>query len=523
MAQLTEQTLQFFTQPAALELLTKIQHGIEKESLRTTADARLSQELHPKALGSTLTHPSITTDYSEALLEFITPVYTDVQEALDHLRRLHCYTYHQIGNEMLWVNSMPSVLEGNARIPIAHYGNSNVGRMKAVYREGLANRYDKAMQTIAGIHYNLSLPAGFWELLHQEHTDDRSLQDLQSDGYFSLIRNFRRYSWLLMYLFGASPALSKSFLGSRPHHLQELDADTLYLPYATSLRMSDLGYQSDAQSSLNICFNGLDTYTATLRKAISTPYPAYQELGLKDEQGNYLQLNTNLLQIENEYYSSIRPKRITLSGEKPVCALSSRGVEYIEVRCLDLDPFVPLGISSEQSHFLDAFLLFCALADSPAITDSECEALNRNFQLVVSEGRKPGLELSRQEQPIELAVWGERLLTQISGAATLLDRAHGSSHYGASVLAQMTKINNPEQTPSARVLQTLRDNQQSFIEFGVQTALQHRQNFSTCHLTEEQIQQFQQQAKQSISDQLEIEQQDTLSFEEYLEQYFQQD
>ncbi|MDK6792829.1 glutamate--cysteine ligase, partial [Escherichia coli] len=70
-------------------------------------------------------------------------------------------------------------------------------------------------------------------------------RDYQSAAYIALIRNFRRYSWLLMYLFGASPALDKGFLRGRAHQLEELDGDTLYLPYATSLRMSDLGYQSN--------------------------------------------------------------------------------------------------------------------------------------------------------------------------------------------------------------------------------------------------------------------------------------
>ncbi|MCL6414382.1 glutamate--cysteine ligase [Aestuariirhabdus sp. Z084] len=522
MPQLSQQILQLFSQPAAREQLTHILHGIEKESLRTTPNANLAQTPHPIELGATLTHPSITTDYSEALLEFITPVYEQVEDALEHLRQLHCYTYKHMGNEMLWVNSMPCILEGDAMIPVAQYGDSNVGTMKSVYREGLASRYNKAMQTIAGIHYNFSLPEGFWQLLQQERGDQGSLQAFQSRGYFRLIRNFRRYSWLLVYLFGASPALSKSFLEGRPHDLEQLDGDTLYLPWATSLRMSDLGYQSDAQASLNICFNGLDTYLQTLRQAISTPYEPYQQIGVRDDEGNYLQLNTNLLQIENEYYSNIRPKRVTQSGEKPICALAARGVEYIEVRCLDLDPFEPLGISAEQSHFLDSFLLFCALADSPHIDEEECLELDRNYNRVVNEGRRPGLELQRQGESIALSDWANRLMTQIGGAAKLLDTANDTQRYSNSLPAQNAKIADPSLTPSAKVLDALKNNQQSFIDFGTQIAQKHHSSFSACKLCETKANELKQLARQSLEEKAQIEQADSVDFETYLEQYFAQ-
>ncbi|RRJ82460.1 glutamate--cysteine ligase [Aestuariirhabdus litorea] len=522
MPQLSQQILHLFRQPEAREQLTHILHGIEKESLRATAQASLAQTPHPRALGSTLTHPSITTDYSEALLEFITPVYERADQALEHLRQLHCYTYRHIGDEMLWVNSMPCRLEGESNIPIAYYGTSNVGRMKYVYREGLANRYNKAMQTIAGIHYNFSLPEGFWRLLQQHRGEQGSLQTYQSRGYFRLIRNFRRYSWLLIYLFGASPALSRSFLEARPNDLESLDADTLYRPWATSLRMSDLGYQSNAQSSLKVCFNGLETYTATLREAISTPYAPYQKIGLKDNEGHYRQLNTNLLQIENEYYSSIRPKRVTQSGEKPVCALTARGVEYIEVRCLDLNPFSALGISVEQCHFLDAFLLFCALADSPLIDDEECIELDRNYSRVINEGRRPGLTLSRQGQPIEVKAWALRVIEQVAGAAGLLDEANNTRAFSASLMAEKAKVEDPSLTPSAQVLAHLQNRSQSFIEFGIESALEHRASFSQCHLDEAQRAELERMAEQSLEEQRVIEEQDSIDFDTYLEHYFAQ-
>ncbi|MGB2002647.1 MAG: glutamate--cysteine ligase, partial [Porticoccaceae bacterium] len=353
--------------PEKSALFTGIVRGIEKESLRVDPTGHLAMTPHPSALGSALTHPSITTDYSEALLEFITAPSASIDEVLHELDEIHRYTYQHIGDELLWVSSMPCQLGDDSSIPVGKYGSSNVGKMKQVYRVGLGNRYGRLMQTIAGIHYNFSVPDELWQELQRASGDTQSLQDFKTQGYFATIRNFRRYSWLLLYLLGAAPAVCKSFVRGREHQLQPVgdDSHSLYTPYATSLRMGDLGYQSKAQSSLVVCYNDLDQYVRTLRSALEQPYPAYDEIGLKDERGNYKQLNTALLQIENEFYSSIRPKRTAEMGETPIHALQDRGVEYIEVRCIDLNPLVPNGINAETIRFVDTFLLFCLLQDSP--------------------------------------------------------------------------------------------------------------------------------------------------------------
>ena len=147
-------------------LLTQIGRGIERECLRVTAEGTLAQTPHPRALGSALTHPSITTDYSEALLEFITPVSRDIDETLDILARIHGFVYRQLGDELLWSSSMPCIVSGDAGIPVARYGQSNVGRMKTVYRYGLGHRYGRLMQAIAGVHYNFSMPEAYWARAH---------------------------------------------------------------------------------------------------------------------------------------------------------------------------------------------------------------------------------------------------------------------------------------------------------------------------------------------------------------------
>ena len=517
MSDLLSRRMTLLAEPANLSLLSKCLHGIERECLRIDGDGQLALTPHPATLGSALTHTQITTDYSESLLEFITPAEADPAATLADLEQIHRFAYSKLDGEYLWSASMPCALPDEETIPIARYGHSNIGELKYVYRKGLALRYGKTMQCIAGIHYNFSLPDALWQRLQQAEGDTRSAQDYQSARYIALIRNFRRYSWLLMYLFGASPALHKGFMRGNPHQLQELDDETLYLPYATSLRMSDLGYQSSAQAGLTPCYNDLHSYTDSLRQAVGTPYPPYVEIGAKQD-GEWLQLNTHILQIENEYYSNIRPKRVTDSGERPIQALVARGVQYVEVRCLDINPFLPLGIDLTESRFLDAFLLFCALQDSPLLESEECHACTDNFLSVVKEGRLPGLQLQRNGQPVALQSWANELLEKILPLAELLDQNLGSNAHSQALQAQQAKVADPSLTPSAQVLAQLQQGL-SFSEFALRQSKRHAEYFRSQPLSAEQQAAFEARAAQSLQDQAELEAQDEGDFDSFAAAY----
>ncbi|MDF0734123.1 glutamate--cysteine ligase [Pseudomonas entomophila] len=503
---------------ANLPLLKQCLHGIERECLRVTDEGRLAQTPHPEALGSALTNEQITTDYSESLLEFITPALTDPAQVLDNLEDIHRFVSGQLGDEYLWSPSMPCTLPAEEDIPIAEYGSSNIGKLKHVYRKGLALRYGRTMQCIAGIHYNFSLPEALWPLLKASEDGEGSDRDYQSAAYIALIRNFRRYSWLLMYLFGASPALDKGFLRGRPHQLEELDAQTLYLPYATSLRMSDLGYQSNAQAGLTPCYNNLASYTDSLRKAVGTPYPPYVEIGTHKD-GEWVQLNTNILQIENEYYSNIRPKRVTYTGERPIQALMARGVQYVEVRCLDINPFLPVGIDLPQARFLDAFLLYCALNDSPLLENGECGQATDNFLTVVKEGRRPGLELRRDGQPVALKEWASELIARILPLAELLDQANGGQEHAQALRTQQAKVDDPELTPSAQVLARMTEHDESFIEFSLRQSRLHAKNFREQPLPAARQQAFEALARESLAEQTRLEQQEVGDFDLFVGAY----
>ncbi len=484
------------------ERLRGMRRGIEKESLRTSQSGQLAMTPHPRALGSALTNQHITTDFSEAQVEIVTGAHTSVADCLDELTRLHQFVYRAIGDEQLWVSSMPCDLPPDDDIPIGQYGTSNVGRAKTVYRKGLAHRYGRRMQTISGIHYNWSLPG------------------LSNDDYFGLIRNFRRHSFVLLTLFGASPAVPADFVKGQAHGLQPLGDRTLYLPHATSLRMGRLGYQSDAQSALAVSYNSLKGYAMSLQDALTHAYPAYEALGLRDEQGNYKQLSTSLLQIENEFYSNIRPKRVIFSGERPLHALRERGVEYVEVRCMDLNPFLPVGIDDSTARFLDAFLLHCLLSDSPLDTPQEIAALARNQQAVAARGREPGLRLERGGEQVLLMDWAQEVVAECAPIAEALDALHGGEGYRQACAAAAAALRDPASLPSAQVVAAMqRDLAGGHVGFALARSVQTRKALMALDLPFDVLAHFEQEAQASLAEQASIEAADRLSFEAFRQDY----
>ena len=489
-------------------MLKGIRRGIEKESLRVRSDGKLSALPHPAALGSALTHPRITTDFSESQLELITGVHAGVEACLEELTQIHQVVFRNIGDEMLWCASMPCGLPDDNAIPLGRFGTSNLGRAKTVYRMGLSHRYGRRMQTISGIHYNFSLPA------------------VSNEEYFSLIRNFRRQSWLLLYLFGASPAVCSSFVAGREHDLEELNRGTLYRPWATSLRMGRLGYQSDAQASLAVSYNSLESYGASLQAGLTRSYAPYEAIGIRnggDEDGavdGYHQLATSLLQIENEFSGTLRPKRTIRRGERPLHALRERGVEYVEVRLMDLDPFRPIGIGAETIRFLDVFLLHCLLCDSPADTPQEIAALAHNQHRAAARGREPGLLLERHGQEVSLVEWGGQVLAECEPIAVALDSAHGGSAYRDALSVATAALRDPASVPSARVLDEMAQHyDNTYVYFARAKSVKHRNTLHSLPLSAEVEAHFAHMAEESLAEQRKMEAADTLPFETYRQQY----
>ena len=502
-------------------LLWQGKKGLEKESLRVTPCGDIARTPHPAALGSALTHPHITTDYSEALIELITPPFERNEETLAFLRQIHQVVYRELDRELLWCTSMPCAVGGDESVPIASYGTSNSGMMRHIYRRGLAHRYGRVMQVISGVHYNYSVPLELWPRLREIEGDRRSERDFVSDRYLGLVRNVLRYGWLLIYLFGASPALCRSFLGDRAERFQRFDETTRYEPFATSLRMSDIGYTNSSQTGLNVVYDGLEGYVRSLTAAIETPHPAYEAIGVRVG-GEYRQLNANILQIENEFYSPVRPKQITERGEKPTQALLRRGVAYVEVRSLDVNPFSPIGVDAEQMAFLEGFMLFCLLHESPPLGPEERVGVDRNTALTAHEGRRPGLELVRAGgDPVALADWGQELLAEIAGLA---------EHFEGAALADSVeglrgRLEDPQTTPSARMLEEMRAGKVGFFRYALAVSRAHKERLleESAALGRDVLDRWRSWAQTSLSEQRALEADDSVSFESYLAQYFEGD
>ncbi len=487
------------------ERLRGMRRGLEKESLRVQHDGKLALTPHPKSLGSALTHPHITTDFSESQLELITGVHDSVAACLDELAEVHQFTARCLhtSDEMMWASSMPCGLPSDETIPIGLYGSSNVGRAKSVYRIGLGHRYGRRMQTISGIHYNWSLPG------------------VDNEGYFGLIRNFRRHAFLLLTLFGASPAVCSSFVAGRQHELQPLGSSgSLYMPHGTSLRMGRLGYQSEAQASLAVSYNGLEGYAASLHDALARPWPAYEAIGVRNPGGDYNQLSTSLLQIENEFYGTIRPKRVIYPGERPLHALRERGVEYVEVRLLDLNPFESVGIDAATLRFIDVFLLHCLFTDSAPDTPAEIEELAHNQQQTAARGREPGVRLQRDGAEVLLTDWGLAIMDELAPFARALDEAHGGALHAEAVAQARARLLAPETLPSARVLKAIRDEHaNSFTSFVRTCSAQTQDRLLQLPWSAKQQARYEAMALQSIEDQRKIEDADTMPFEVYRQEY----
>ena len=500
-------------------LIARGRRGLERESLRVTPDGHIAQTPHPRALGSALTNPHITTDYSEALTELVTPTFDDNEELLQYLGDLHQFVYAHLDDELLWATSMPCILGGEQSVPIARFGSSFQGRVKYIYRHGLMVRYGGMMQAISGVHFNYSVPEPFWRLYAEISESRDAGQEFVSARYFDLLRNYRRYGWIVTYLFGASPALCPSFLQGRVDpELEPLGPDTLIGPDATSLRMSDIGYRNRNQAAEAVSFNTLEQYLRDLRHAVSQPHPPFEALGVKVD-GEYRQLSGNVLQIENEYYSYVRPKRTLRAGERTIHALARAGVEYVEVRTLDNSAYNPVGVNLRKLYFLEAFCLLLLFRASPPVDSNEEEAIDRNHLKVARFGRARGLMLERDGRQLPMRSWAAELLESMQGVCELLDTAHPQRPYSVTLKEQQAKLEDVGQTPSARLLHDLRESGESYTALVLRMSRSHKEYLLAAARNAARWQQFELEVQESLEAQRSLEASQRGSFDQYLAAY----
>ena len=434
----------------------QILRGIERESLRVTQEGKISQNSHPKNLGSPLTSEDITTDFAEALVELVTPTFESTEELFAHLSLLHKFLYSEMEEEILWNFSMPCAFQSEQEIKIAEYGKTNSGMLKHIYRKGLRLRYGSIMQCVSGIHFNFSLSEDSWDTL--TNSPDQSFINQK---YLGAIRNIKRNFWFLLERFGASPIAHESYLLNREHSLTKHGSNDLFLPCATSLRMSDVGYQSSMQNALKINYNSLDEFIDAIIKGINTPVKNFEEIGLLDEQGVPQQISTGILQIENELYDTVRPKRSGPSGSRPATLLKNEGIEYLELRGIDINPFIPEGIDENKIKLLDIFIMHSLISESPKVSDEEIEEIRTNQKTMVEDGRSENITLDQNgiSTPLkELRKVFHEELTQV--AAAMDEYSPGYSH---ALSAEMSESIQPSQ----KIINEMGSQNLSFQEYGL--------------------------------------------------------
>jgi len=510
-------SLKDLRESGALDDLKSIKRGIEKESLRIDSQGSISKKKHPDKLGSALTNEFITTDFSEALLELVTPTFTDTQDCIEFLTDLHSFVYRSMDKELLWPLSMPCSIESDEEVLIGRYGSSNTGMMKSIYRKGLAHRYGSKMQTISGIHYNFSFPNKFFKKISDfKRLTNQDLKDIKNDIYLGIARNFKRYEWLYFLLFGASPAFSSTFTEKDLSRFEKLPKGSYFQKHATSLRMGDLGYISKIQNNLNISINSIEEYLQDLKNALTKSHVEYENIG-EILEGERIQLNSSVIQIENEYYSTIRPKRTCPSGERPINILRSQGIEYLELRCVDLDPFSPIGIERKQIDFLDIFLLLCLIKESPPFNEKETQHLKENHKRIVNYGRKPDLKIYFENDEVFVSDLASNLLQEMYEIAEELGKIlfrEKNNVWKESLQTQKETLEDLNLTPSGRMVERLIRNNLSHEELGMEIAKSNVAFFENYNNSREDI--FKRETSLSKDKQKKIESEKSLPFEEYL-------
>jgi glutamate--cysteine ligase len=486
------------------KFISKTILGLERETIRVGNEGKISLTPHPEKLGAAYTHPLIKTDFSESQVEYATKPSIQTKIVLKNLADLHSFTYKAIDKENLWPFSMPPQLPDlEDEIPLAVYGNTPDAEKKTIYRRGLGHRYGRKMQTISGVHVNISFSKPLMEWVSKNRYGVKLTRDIQSEIYLDTIRNFNRYSFLILYFFGASPAMHKSFTKKNPL-LQEYNNDTYFGQYATTLRLSELGYTSQVQKNIFISTNSIQEYIESLCYAINTqytPYTKFNDISKKEKH----QLNDHYLQLENEYYALIRPKQIPKNDERPIDSLNKRGIRYLEVRCIDVDPFSPIGVSEEAILFTQIYLMYCLLEDSPKTSQEEKINWDRNQFDVCWNGRNLKTEYTVFDQQKTIIDFGNSILDKLQGIAEFWDRNSKSVKYTEVIKNQRFKLEHPEVTPSGSILKIFERDKVGFLELGNSIAKKYKAYFLQRGMEEKVETILNEMRDQSLNDLIQIE------------------
>ncbi|OQY41659.1 MAG: bifunctional glutamate--cysteine ligase/glutathione synthetase [Fusobacteriia bacterium 4572_74] len=419
--------------------LTKCNFGIEKENVRVDSSGHLAMTKHPDIFGDKLKNPYITTDFSESQVEIITPSLDTIEETYNFLESLHDIVSLELKDEYLWPQSTPPSLPNEENIPVSTFEETSEGNRAQKYRDYLSLKYGKQKQLLSGIHYNFSFKDEFLNLLYKE-SKSSDFKLFKDKIYLKISRNFFKYRWLLIYLFGANPSIHGTYSKKCVGLLDKVAPDSFSYPLGNSFRNGMCGYRN--KEVFDISYNSRKEYVEDIKKLISQ----------------------KKLISEKEYYSPIRLK--AKDNTNLLKSIEEDGIEYLEVRLLDLNPMIKTGISIDQLYFVHLFLLFCLFTDQDKLTKQETWEGNKNHDLVAHYGRKRDLELFNKGEFKFLKDLGLDIISKMDKVAEELKISN--LNYTNTLREAIESFHNTNLLISSKIESGIRE--EGFINFNLNLA-----------------------------------------------------
>lgn len=427
------------------DYFVKANFGLEKENVRVTEDGKLALTPHPKAFGDKDRNPYIKTDFSESQLEMVTPVCNTIEDVYSFISNLNKVVSLELikNGEYLWPQSNPPILPNEDEIPIAKLANKE----DELYRENLSKRYGKKKQVISGIHYNFSFKEEFMQLLYKELKVKEDFRTFKDNMYLRMTRNFQKYNWLLIYLTGASPVFHESYMDEIKENGDKLDCDSYYIKGDTSLRNSYYGYKN--KKDFCVSYNSIEQYANDIRNLV----------------------NDKEIQSAKEYYNPIRLK--SLGSSDMIGNLLTKGIDYLEVRLLDLNPLNLQGISKETLYLVHLFMIYTLLKENHSITCKDQKEFFKNYEIVAVSGRNENTVIYENGVPVLLKDKGRELLEEMNEIIDLL--FSNNREFKEVIENSLEKINNSKNTFSEELLEDIKE--EGYIAFHMRKTKEYLEDF----------------------------------------------
>ena len=417
--------------------------GIEWESLRVKDDGTLSLTPHPEVFGDKLKNPVVTTDFSESQIEIITPTFDTIDEAFDTFSLISdIVNYSLREDEFLWFQSIPCILPYWDQIPIAQYSGEGISSQK--YREDLAKKYGVKKQMISGVHFNFSFSDGFLKKLHALEEPDSDFTEFKNNVYLKIARNYQRYCWLIIYLTGCSVGSHKTFSNECIHLMDKKDDyGSFYSTKGPSFRNSSCGYKN--LKELYPSYDSVDDFVCDVKGFI--------------ENGD--------LSEAKELYTQIRLK--PKYPQDMLNSLKNDGIEYVEIRTLDINPFYKCGLVRHDMNFLHLLLIYSLIKNESGYADWQKEA-KFNEERTAECAYVESMRLLRDGKKVTLKSWAADIINEMYGMCEVLGMDETRT-----LNLMLNRISNPELTYGKRSMKLIKE--KGFINAHMELS---RNNKQTC-------------------------------------------